>query len=114
MSQFFYTRVAQVAKKDENGQVIPLKDEKGNVIPKKFETEPKEFIDSFNTDKIIRTHMMSEDHVVVLLDDGHESVEPVPAMEKGKVVQKNQRIWVQSEISVKGADVARLHEFLKK
>lgn len=111
---FFYKREAKVAKKDSNGEAIPLKDNQGNVIPGKFETETVFRTDSFNTDKIIRTHMVNEEHVIVLLDDGHESLEQVPVREKNKIVQKNQRTWVQSEISVTGKDVERLHEALSK
>jgi len=99
---FFYTREVNVAKKDDQGNAIPLKDEQGNVIPKKFETVTEKRRDSFNLDTVIRTHMLSEEHVIVLLNDGHEEAQDVPKMEKGKIVQGRQRGWVQSEISIKG------------
>lgn len=101
---FFYTREVNVAKKDDQGNAIPLKDEQGNVIPKKFETVSEKRRDSFNLDKVIRTHMLSDEHVIVLLDDGHEEAQDVPKMEKNKIVQVRQRGWVQSEISVKGKE----------
>lgn len=110
---FFYTREAEVPKKDDQGNGIPLKDEQGNVIPKKFETEKVKRRDSFNLEKVIRTHMINEEHVIVLLDDGHEEAQDVPKMEKNKIVQARQRAWVQSEISVRGEEVNKLYTALE-
>jgi len=118
---FFYTREKQEVKKDENGVAVPLKDEAGAVIPGKFETTTVFMKDSFNTDKVIRTHMLTPTHVVVLLEDGHEESQVVNQTLKNKnkpatpdnIEYVKQRVWIQSEISVKGDEVAKLFEALE-
>jgi hypothetical protein len=114
---FFYTREKQVKKTDDQGNAIPLKDEKGDVIPNQYETETKKYIDSFNLNKVIRTHVMTENHVVVLLDDGHEESQVIGQKKKNpnkgttpdNLEEVKQRVWIQSEISVKGDDVQKLY-----
>lgn len=117
---FFYTREVQVTKKDDAGQPIPLKDDKGEVVPGKFETVTEERIDSFQISKVIRTHMINPEHVVVLLDDGHETTEKTPELKNPNkpahptnIIEVKNRVWVQSEISVKGKEVAELYDALK-
>jgi len=118
---FFYTREVQVVKKDEQGNAIPLKDEKGEVVKGKFETEPAYREDSFNLSKVIRTHMVDDTHVIVLLDDGHEVTEKTPELKNPSkpahpqnIIEVKSRVWVQSEISIKGEEaVQRLFEALK-
>lgn len=114
MAKFFhFTREQVVKKKDEKGQFIFKKDEQGNPT-KEFETETFYRDDFFNLDKVIRAHMIDDDHVLVLLDDGHEETQEVPKVEKNKIVQSRVRSWVQSEISVKGAEkVQELLETLR-
>jgi len=122
MSRFFvFTRTKNVAKKDEEGKVILKKDEEGNDIPGQAEVESRNFTDAINLDKIIRVHMLEQDHVVVLLDDGHEVTEKVPVLKNKKqpptpqnIVEEKQRSYMQSEISVKGEDVTRLYAELVK
>lgn len=119
-NHFFYTREKVVKKVDDKGTAIMKKDENG-VDTKEFETETKIFVDSFNINKVIRTHMLSEDHVVVLLDDGHEESQVVGQRKKNpnkgstpdNMEEVKQRVWIQSEISVKGEEVQALHERLK-
>ena len=38
----------------------------------------KEFTDSFNVNKVIRTVMLAEDDLLILLDDFHEITEEIP------------------------------------
>jgi hypothetical protein len=114
MPHFIYKSVRPVPKKDENGNPIPLINSKGVPVAGKFETEDKEFIDSFNLNKVIRTVMVNEEKVIVLLDDGHEDTQVVPTMEKNKITEQKRRVWLQSEIEVTGSDVKELYEALKK
>jgi hypothetical protein len=69
----------------------------------------KEYVDSFNVNKVIRS-IAFEDELVVLLDDIHERVEEIPTHnpKSGKVVgvQRKRDIF-QSDIHLKGDDIAR-------
>jgi hypothetical protein len=69
----------------------------------------KEFIDSFNVNKVIRS-IAFDDEIVILLDDIHERVEEVPTHnpKTGKVVgvQRKRDIF-QSDIHLKGDDIVR-------
>lgn len=69
----------------------------------------KDFIESFNIDKVIRT-IAFDDELVVLLDDIHERVEEVPTInpKTNKVigVQRKRDIF-QSDIHLKGDDILR-------
>ena len=122
MGKFFsYTRTKQEAKKDDKGQIIYKLDEQGQPIKDQPELVEKKFVDWFNLDYVLRTFTVSEDHVVVLLDDGHEESQSVTALKNkfkpptaGNLVEQRQRQYVQSEISVKGEDIQRLHEALAK
>lgn len=118
---FFYTREKQVVRKGEDGKAIPKKDETGTLVPGEFETDTVYVDDSFNLDKVIRTHMINEESVVVLLDDGHEVTEKVPELKNpnkaahpNNIQEVKQRAWVQSEINIKGAEqIAELHAALR-
>ena len=120
MSKFFtYTRTKNVAKKDVDGKPVLKKDADGNDIEGQPEVEFKTLTDIINTDKIIRVHMLEEDHVIVLLDDGHEVTEKVPVLKNKKlpprpdnVIEEKQRSYMQSEISIKGEDVQKLYTLL--
>lgn len=70
----------------------------------------KEFTDSFNVNKVIRTVMLAEDDLLVLLDDIHERVVETPNIN----VKTNKMIGVtrkrdvyQSEIHLTGEDIVR-------
>lgn len=71
--------------------------------------DDKEFTDSFNVNKVIRTVMLAEDDLLVLLDDIHERVVETPNIN----VKTNKMIGVtrkrdvyQSEIHLTGEDIA--------
>jgi hypothetical protein len=122
MAKFFsYTRTKKEAKKDDQGQIIYKLDEQGQPIKDQPEMIEKNFVDWFNLDYVLRTFTVSDDHVVVLLDDGHEESQSVTALKNKfkpatpqNLTEQRQRQYVQSEISVKGADIQRLHEALAK
>ena len=97
MSQFFYTR-KEVTKQGE-------------------ETVSKEYRDSFNVNKVIRTVEMEDNRLLVLLDDFHERVQEVPDIDlrnnkmKGT---KRQRDTFQSEIYLSVEDKNKFYEFCTK
>jgi hypothetical protein len=72
----------------------------------------KEYTDSFNVNKVIRS-IGFEDELVVLLDDIHERVEEVPTHnhKTGKVigVQRKRDIF-QSDIHLTGDDITRFRK----
>lgn len=110
---FIYSKTVQALKVDDQGSPIPLKNDKDEVIKGKFETEDKILKDSFNSDYVLRTYAKSDNEVIVLLDDGHEETHKMQAIEKNKIVEKNQRSWLQSEIQLQGEDVQRWYTFLE-
>lgn len=69
----------------------------------------KEFTDSFNVNKVIRTVMLAEDDLLVLLDDIHERTTEQPNinLKTNKVngVTRKRDVY-QSEIHLTGADIA--------
>lgn len=114
---FSYSRKGLVHKLDEQGNKIPKKDETGVEVPGQFETEERIYKDSFNLDKVIRTMQISDNNMIVLLDDGHEVTDTQKALKnpsKGpvanNVVDVKSRIWVQSEIYLEGEDINRYYE----
>lgn len=122
MTKFFsYTRTKQEAKKDDKGQIIYKLDEQGQPIKDQPEIIEKKFVDWFNMEYVLRTFTVAEDHVIVLLDDGHEESQTITALKNKfkpatpqNLEEKKQRQYIQSEISVRGEDVQRLHETLAK
>lgn len=129
MAKFFqYSREVEKLKKDAEGKAIPITHEvvaeDGTVtvenIPGKFETEKHVMKDVFNLDTVVRVHMVEPDHVVVLLNDGHEVTDvvdqklknPKKPPTKDNVESIKGRVWIQSEISVKGEDVENLYKAL--
>ena len=108
---FFFKREQQVAKKDENGHAIMKVDDQG-VPTKEVDTETVIRKDCINLEKIVRAHMITDTHVVVLLDDGHEESQvidqrlknPKKPPTRDNVEDVKGRVWVQSEISIKGED----------
>lgn len=94
MNQFFYTRKELVSGTPEN-------------------PEFKEYRDSFNVNKVIRTLMVDDGRMLVLLDDLHERAQEVPDIDpKTNKMRGNKRVknTFQSEIYLDPADVER---FLK-
>lgn len=70
----------------------------------------KEFTDSFNINKVIRTVGMEDDTLLVLLDDLHERVQQVPDInpKTNKMVgYKRERNTYQSEITLSKEDAER-------
>lgn len=92
-NQFFYTRKELVSGTPEN-------------------PEFKEFRDSFNVNKILRSVTLEDGRVLVLLDDVHERSQEVPDVDpktnkmKG---YKRQRNTLQSEIYLDPADGIRFY-----
>jgi hypothetical protein len=90
-NQFFYTRKELVSGTPEN-------------------PEFKEFRDSFNINKIVRSVTMEDGRVLILLDDIHERAQEVPDVDpktnkmKGYKRVKN---TFQSEIYLDPADAVR-------
>ena len=99
-NQFFYTRKEPI--KDTN----PL--------------EFKEFRDSINVDKVIRTIRINEESLLVLLNDLHERTEEVPRINKktnrpsfdkqGQPIYDRVRNTFQSEIYLIGDDIERFYK----
>lgn len=92
-TQFFYTR-------------------KEGINPKEGETEVtyREFVDSFNVNKVIRTVHMEDDTLLVLLDDIHERSQDVPDIDlKTNKMKGTKRIRnsFQSEIILSKEDRER-------
>lgn len=129
MARFFkYSREVEKLKKDADGKNIPITHEvpqedgsiKVEAVPGKFETEKHILKDVFNVDNVVRVHMVEQDHVVVLLNDGHEITDVVDQKLKNpkkpptrdNVESVKGRVWIQSEISIKGAEVEELYKVL--
>lgn len=93
-NQFFYTRKELVSGTPEN-------------------PEFKEYRDSFNINKIVRSLTMEDGKVLILLDDLHERAQQVPDVDtKTNKIKgyKRERNTFQSEIYLDPADAER---FLK-
>ena len=93
-NQFFYKRT----------EVIP---------PSADGTEQvREYIDSFNLNKVIRSVEDSDGTLIVLLDDIHQRIEAVPIYSKQNRMTgtKNQTVTYQSQIILKGEDIKRFRE----
>jgi len=91
-NQFFYIRK----------EYLPL--EEGTTQP-----QFKEYVDSFNVNKVIRTMSMEDGRLLVLIDDLHERVAQVPDINpKGKMVgYKKERNTYQSEIYLEPEDAEK-------
>ena len=70
----------------------------------------KEYTDSFNVNKVIRTVMLDENDLLVLLDDIHERTLEQPNIDlktnKVKGVIRKRDVY-QSEIHLSGDDITR-------
>lgn len=93
-NQFFYTRKELVSGTPEN-------------------PEFKEFRDSFNINKVVRSLTMEDSRLLILLDDLHERAQEVPDIDpKTNKMRGSKRVknTFQSEIYLDPADAER---FLK-
>lgn len=91
MNQFFYTRKELVSGTPEN-------------------PEFKEYRDSFNINKAIRSVTVDDGRLMILLDDLHERAQEIPDVDpkSGKYKgTKRQRNTFQSEIYLDPADAER-------
>ena len=94
---FFYTRKELVSGTPEN-------------------PEFKEFRDSFNINKVVRSITMEDGRVLVLLDDLHERAQQVPDVDpKTNKMRgyKRERNTFQSEIYLDPADAERFYNSFK-
>ena len=94
---FFYTR-------EENLEKDPAK-----------EPNMKEFQDSFNINKVIRSMSVSDTETIVVLDDFHPEKRKVPIYNKKGVITgaKNEENTYQSELLLKGSDCTRFRELFE-
>ena len=93
-NQFFYTRKELVSGTPEN-------------------PEFKEFRDSFNLEKVVRSITMEDGRSLILLDDLHERAQQVPDVDpKTNKMRgyKRERNTFQSEIYLDPADSLRFYE----
>ena len=75
--------------------------------------EYKEFRDSFNVDKVIRSITLEDGRILVLFDDMHERAEEVPDVDpKTKKIKgmKRERNMYQTEIFLDADDAERFYE----
>jgi len=89
-NQFFYTRKEAIQDTDP--------------------VEYKEYTDSININKVIRSVQMSDDSIVVLLDDMHERISEVPNInpKNNKVIGTKKKVDVyQTEAYLYGEDIER-------
>ena len=95
-NQFFYTRKEAIQDTD----------------PVEF----KEFRDSLNISKVIRSVRMDDENLVVLLDDIHERVKEVPNIntKTNKVIgMKKVSEVFQTEAYLQGSDIERFESITK-
>jgi hypothetical protein len=75
--------------------------------------EYKEFRDSFNVDKVIRSITLEDGRILVLFDDMHERAQEVPDVDpktkKMKGMKRERNIY-QTEIFLEPADAQRFFE----
>jgi hypothetical protein len=93
-NQFFYSRKELVSGTPEN-------------------PEFKEFRDSFNLEKVVRSITMEDGRSLILLDDLHERAQQVPDVDpKTNKMRgyKRERNTFQSEIYLDPADALRFYE----
>jgi hypothetical protein len=74
----------------------------------------KNYTDSFNLNKVIRSVQIEDNKVLVLIDDIHERPEDMPEIKNGKVIgQKRVRNVFQTEINLSDEDITRFHNLNK-
>jgi len=76
--------------------------------------EYKEFRDSFNINKVIRSITLEDGRILVLFDDMHERAQEVPDVDpktkKMKGMKRERNIY-QTEIFLDAEDAKRFYEF---
>ena len=95
-NQFFYTRKEPIADTDP--------------------VEYKTYTDSINLNKVIRSVQMSDDSLIVLLDDIHERTTEVPNInhKTNKVIGTKKKVEVyQTEAYLYGEDIERFRNLTK-
>ncbi len=128
MKLFFYSREQKVKKLDENGKAIPItipvvkevdgKETRVDEATGQFVQETKIRRDSFNVESVLRSYMISDDHIIVILNDGHEESQVVDQTlinakkppTKDNIKTDKARVFVASEISLSGDDAKRFFE----
>lgn len=76
--------------------------------------EYKEFRDSFNMNKVIRSITLEDGRILVLFDDMHERAQEVPDVDpktKRMKGMKRERNMYQTEIFLDADDANRFYEF---
>lgn len=98
MNQFFYTRKEPVRPTEEGGELT-------------F----KEYKDSLNPEKVIRSIELEDGQRLVLLDDLHERVREIPIRNKKGTVtsMKREKDAFQSEIYLNPEDSQRFVELFE-
>jgi len=72
--------------------------------------DDKVFTDSFNLNKVIRSIQMTDNELLIVLDDLHERSEQVPDVKNNKVVgSKRERNTYQTEIRLYDEDITRFN-----
>jgi hypothetical protein len=97
-NQFFYTRKEMITTPQENGEMF---------------SEEKQFVDSINLNKVIRSVQMNDDTLVVLLDDMHQRTTEVPNinLKTNKLVGTKKKVEVyQTEAYLYGEDINRFRK----
>jgi hypothetical protein len=77
--------------------------------------EYKEFRDSFNVNKVIRSITLEDGRILVLFDDMHERAQEVPDVDpktKRMKGMKRERNIYQTEIFLEPADAQRFFELI--
>lgn len=93
MNQFFYTRKEPILAKEGEPQTF------------------KEYTDSFNINKVIRSVEMEDKRLLILLDDIHERLQEMPIRNKsGKITYEMRRNVFQSEIYLEKEDAERFRK----
>ena len=120
MSHFLYSRKDFILTKNAEGQPIPILDEEGKPLPNQFEKTEILRQDTMNLNKVIRSYRKSDEELIVLLDDGHETTEKVPELinpKKGPVMgnirEVKNTMWVQSEILLLGQDIENFYNAIR-
>ena len=119
MNNFAYNRRDVILKLDEQNNPIPILDENQVAIPNQFEKTEIVRRDVMNLDFFIRAYRKTDDHLIILLNDGHEATEKVPVLinpkkgpVEGNIKEEKNRVWLQSEIILTGDDIERFYSAL--
>lgn len=74
----------------------------------------KNYTDSFNLNKVIRSIQMDDNELLILLDDMHERSEEVPDVKNGKIIgKKRERNTYQTEVRLYDEDITKFNNLNK-